>query len=75
MPSDIEKSIKKEYGLLNENEIRLCCLLFFKVPDRNIAKILTYKQKSIRSIKYIIKHKTGIQDIMEILKKIIVKDV
>lgn len=75
MPPGMEKSIKEAYGLLNENEIRLCCLLFFKVPDKNIAKILIYKQKSIRVIKYIIKNKTGIRDIQEMFRKIIVKSV
>ena len=74
LPSNMEKSIKEEYGLLNENEIRLCCLLFFKVSDRNIAKILIYKLKSIRAIKYIVKHKTGVHDIEEIFRKIIVKN-
>jgi DNA-binding CsgD family transcriptional regulator len=69
MPPDIEKRIKKEYGALNENEIKLCCLLLFNVPCKDITEILSYTQKSIHSITHRIKQKTGMKKIQENLKK------
>ena len=72
MPPDIEKYIHNNYSMLNNNEIRLCCLLFFNVSAKTIANILPYKQTSIRSILYKVKQKTGLKDIKEILEKIIV---
>ena len=71
MPYDIEKSIKKEYGLLSENEIRLCCLLLFDVPANEITNILPYTQKSIHSITHRIKQKTNMKDIKTNLKKML----
>ena len=72
MPRDIEKSIKKEYDVLSENEIRLCCLLLFEVSVNDITYILPYTQRSIHSITHRIKQKTGINDIKLIFKKIVV---
>ena len=71
MPLNIENNIKKEYGVLSENEIRLCCLLLFDVPVNNIADILPYTQKSIHSITHRIKQKTGINDIQLNLKNLL----
>ena len=73
MPPDMKKRLEEKYSMLNEHEIRLCCLLFFNVSDKTIADILSYNQKSIRSMKYVVKHKTGIRDIREMFRKIIVK--
>ena len=72
IPQDMEKSIREEFRELNNNEIRLCCLLFFNLPYKNIAEILPYTQKSIRSILFRIKRKTGIKDINKMINKIIV---
>jgi len=63
MPPGIEKRIKKEYDTLNEREIRLCCLLLFNLPCKDIVEILPYTQKSIHSITHRIKQKTGIKKI------------
>ena len=72
MPPYIEKYIHENYSMLNGNEIRLCCLLFFNVSGKTIANILPYKQKSIRSILFKVKRKTGLNDIKEMFEKIIV---
>jgi len=69
MPPEIERKIKKEYNALNENEIRLCCLLLFNIPCKDITGILPYTQKSIHSITHRIKQKTGMKNIKEGLKK------
>jgi hypothetical protein len=71
MPSNLERNIKKEYNMLNVNEIRLCCLLFFNVPRKTITKILPYQQNSITPILFRIKQKTGITNINEIFRWII----
>ena len=71
MPPKIEGKIKKEYGELNENEIRLCCLLLFNVACKDIAEILPYTQRSIHSLTHRIKQKTGMKNIKEDLKNII----
>ena len=71
MPPEIEKKIKKEFNNLNQNEIRLCCLLLFSIPCVKIADILPYTQKSIHSITHRIKQKTGMRNIKEGLKKLV----
>jgi len=71
MPYGIEKSIKKEYGVLSDNEIRLCCLLLFDVPANEITDILPYTQRSIHSITHRIKQKTDMKDIKTNLKKML----
>ena len=68
MPPGIEEKIKKEYNILNENEIRLCCMILFNVQSNVIADLLPYTQTSIHSITYRIKQKTGMKNIMESLK-------
>ena len=72
MPPDMEKGLAEKHSTLNTNEIRLCCLLFFKVSEKNIAKILPYQKESVRHIIYKVKQKTGIKDIEEMFGKIIV---
>ena len=62
MPSNFEQRIKKEYKMLSEKEVRLCCLLFFDVSVKNIAKALPYTYRSIHSVTYNIKQKTGMRD-------------
>ena len=71
MPPDIENSIKREYKLLNEKEVKLCCLLLFDISVNDIAEILPYTQKSIHSITHRIKQKTVIEDIKLNLKKML----
>jgi len=75
IPPNIEKHIKEEYNMLNKNEIRLCCLLFFDVSPKNIATILPYKKMSVYSILSKIKLKTGTKDITEMYRKIILKTI
>ena len=69
MPSHLEKSIKDEYNMLNDTEIRICCLLLFGISCKDIAHILSYTQTSIHSKTHIIRKKTGIKDIKTALKK------
>ena len=71
MPPKIERKIKNEYDALNENEIRLCCLLLFNVPCKDITGILPYTQKSIHSITHRVKQKTGLKNIKEGLRNIL----
>jgi len=75
LPADIEQHIQRELGLTCENEIRLCCLLIFDVPTKAIAKILTYKPKSIYSTAFSIKKKIGIKEFREIFFKIILNSI
>jgi len=65
LPSNIEKKIKNNYDMLSVNEIRLCCLLLFNVPYKDIADILPYTQQSAHSVAYKIKQKTGMNNIIE----------
>ena len=60
MPPNIEINIKNEYSMLNENEVKLCCLLLFDVLMNDITNILPFTKKSIYVIKNRIKKKTGI---------------
>ena len=73
IPSDFENHIRKEYSMLNENEVRLCFLLFFNASNKTIAAILPYKQKSIRSMIHKVKKKAGIIDMKENRKKYLEK--
>ena len=50
IPQDLEKNLKEEYPVLNQNEVRLCCLLFFDLSYKNILEILPYSSKSLGSI-------------------------
>ena len=74
MPWDFEKIIKEEYSMLNEHEIRLCCLLFFKLSLKQIEEVLPYKQKSIGVTKMKIKRKTRLSDLEKLFAKIIVNN-
>ena len=71
MPHNMENLIKKEFNMLNRNEIRLCCLLVCKISNKMISKILPYNPQSIRSIIYKIKQKTNLNDFNEMFEKII----
>lgn len=73
LPTELEKRIKDKYGKLSEKEIRLCCLLLFDVPLKNISIILPYKEKSIYTLLCRIKEKTGINDITEMYGEMILK--
>lgn len=72
IPTGMEIFIQEEYNMLNVNEVRLYCLLFFKVSGKTIAKILPYKEQSLRSIIFKSKQKAGMKDIHELYRKIIV---
>ena len=63
MPINFEKNIKKDYDMLSENEIRLCCMLFFEVNTTDIIDILPYTRNSIYVVTNRIKQKAGIIDI------------
>ena len=71
MPRDVEIFVKNRFKMLNEHEVRLCCLLFFGVTKKNIAHFLPYKQASIKSITCRIKRKTNMKDINELFILII----
>ena len=73
MPQDLERGLKEQYSMLNENEVRLCCLLFFKVSKKSISTILPYNQNSIKSITCRIRQKAGIETITEIYRLIVKK--
>ena len=73
MPQDVEQRLKEQYSMLNENEVRLCCLLFFKVSKKSISTILPYSQNSIKSITCRIRQKAGIETITEIYRLIVKK--
>ena len=73
MPPKIEWKIKDEYKMLNENEIKICCLILFNVPCIDIAEVLQYTHKSVHSISHRIKLKTGMKNIKESLSKLLIK--
>jgi len=68
MPPKIEEKIKKEFKTLNGNEIKLCCLILFNVPNKYITDLLPYTQTSVHSISYRIRQKIGKKNIKESLK-------
>jgi len=72
MPPDLEKSIQRKYGMLSENEIRLCCLSLFNVNACDITEILPFTQNSIYSLITRIKKKTGMKNIREDLKPFLI---
>ena len=72
MPPDMEKRLEEKYSSLKTNEIRLCCLLFFEVKHKTIAKILPYKPMSIYPTICKIKQKAGIKDLNEVFRFIII---
>ena len=69
MPQDIEKRIKKEHGILSDKEVKLCCLILFRIPCVDIADILPYSYKTVHVITHKIKQKTGMKNIKENLNK------
>ena len=68
MPPDMEKRLKEKYNTLNEHEIRLCCLLFFKVSNKTIANILPYRKESIYPTTGRIRQKTGLKGLNEMFQ-------
>jgi DNA-binding CsgD family transcriptional regulator len=67
---DIEKYLNEELGMLNPNEIRLCCLLFLKMDCKTISKILAYSPNSIYQTIRRIRLKTGINDLEDVFRLI-----
>ena len=74
MPANLEKSIKKKYVMLSDNEVKQCCLLLFSVPCKDIAAVLSLTQQSVHSITYRIKQKAGMKNIRESLKPFVLFD-
>jgi len=74
MPPNLERLIGKKYSMLNENEIKLCCLHLFNVSGEDITSILSYTKKSVHTITYLIKKKTGIHNIRGDLKILLLCD-
>ena len=67
LPGNLEEKIKKEYGALNTNEVRLCCLILFDVDKKYMLRILPLSEKSCYTIKCRIKQKIGAEDIPKAL--------
>jgi len=74
MPSNIEKKIKNKYNQLTDNEIKACCLLIFDVAFADIAKILSFRQKSICVVISKIKKKTGMKEFKKIYLNFVLTD-
>jgi len=68
MQLGIESTIKKEYPILNENEIKLICLYFFRISPKIISHILPYKEASISPKVLQIKKKTGLEDFKKLFE-------
>lgn len=68
MPPNLEENIRMKYVMLNENEIRLCCLVLFDVDVNDISDILPYKRNTLYVMKTRIKHKTGMTNLKEDLR-------
>ena len=68
IPPNMKKRIKEEFNMLNDNEVRLCCLLFFKVSKKTISNILPLKFNSIKPAVFRIRRKTGVENMQEIFK-------
>jgi len=75
LPPNFEGRLKKEYKTLNENEIRLCCLIFFNVPNKIISDILPYTQDSVRTIASQVRKKVEMSDIKSRLKDIMIETI
>jgi len=67
---NFEMNLKEVYNMLNVNEIRLCCLLYYGVSSKMIAEILPYTQMSIRTITARIKRKAGFKDKNDMFEKL-----
>ena len=72
LPPGIEKKIKNEYNMLNQTEVRLCCLILLNVPGKDILKILPFTHKSIHTVTYRIKQKLGMKNIQKGIKPLLV---
>ena len=70
MPPNLENLLREKYSMLNDNEIRLCCLLYLGVSRKKISSIKLYKEGSIRMMKHLIKKKTGSQNISDLFRDI-----
>jgi len=57
IPQNLEKNIKNKYDMLNENEIKLCCLFLFEVDLKNMSNILPFRPNSVYVMKNKIKQK------------------
>jgi DNA-directed RNA polymerase specialized sigma subunit len=71
MPPKFDKRVWEKYDMLNENERKLCILLFFDVSCKDIADILPYTQNSVHAVTYRIKQKTGMGNIKTNLKELL----
>ena len=65
LPAGLEEGIKKKYDQLNDNEIRLYCLILYDVDKRDITRILSLKKTSIDTLTSRIRSKTGMKDIQK----------
>ena len=72
LPPNLEKNIQKECVLLNENEIKICCLLLFDVSENEIAEIMQLSEETVNLIKLDITNKTGMNDIKDNIKDMLV---
>ena len=70
LPPDFEEFVKTKYRMLNDNEIRLCCLFALDISPKTIAAIMLYQEASIPSIKHLIKRKSGIRSFTDPLREI-----
>ena len=68
IPLNVEKDLNDEFACLNNNERRLCCLLFFKVQNKTISQILPYRTNSIYPTKRRIRQKTNAKDLNDIFR-------
>ena len=75
IPPNIEENLKKEYDMLNENEIRLCCLILFDVSTKYITEILPFTRNSVHAVASRIRKKTGMKDIREGMKNLLLKKI
>jgi len=71
LPPNFEEFIRKKYRMLNDNEIRLCCLFALQISPKTIAEIMLYQEASIPSIKHLIKKKSGILSFTDLLREIV----
>ncbi len=65
MPANLETDIKKEYDMLNSNEVKVRCLLIFDIAYADIIYILKLKRDTAHTYAHRIRNKTGVSDIPE----------
>ncbi len=61
MPHDFEKTIQLKYSQLDKSEVRICCLLYFDLTNKEISFILKFKPNTIHSRRSTIRSKLGIE--------------